>query len=59
MGNTFEQYAGLISFAASRFSVRNINETQKGKNRAFSRFEQYGRLESRQSRDLANSGGQE
>ena len=44
--NTVEQYAGLISGAASPFFEISSQKSQKSQNRAFLQNEQYGRLES-------------
>ena len=59
MGNTFEQYAGLKSAAASRFSEKTFSFLRKVQNHHFLGFEQYGRLESRLKPGLTDSGGQE
>ena len=57
--DTFEQYAGLISSAASRFSHKNIKKTRKHENRPFCHFEQYAGLEVPALPELVDSGGQE
>ena len=46
MGNTFEQYVGLKSSAASRFSDEKFSKTRKAENRSFLQNEQYAGLES-------------
>ena len=48
MGNTFEQYTGLKSCAASPFSEKSIHFSQKSQNRSFLPFEQYAGLESQE-----------
>ena len=57
--NTIEQYTGLKLSAASLFSEKTFSKSQKSQNRHFPRFEQYGRLKSRASSGLTDSGGQE
>ena len=60
--NTIEQYTGLNFPAASHFSEEKCDGFQKSQNRHFSHFEQYSRLESARSQNLAvlaDSGGQE
>ena len=53
MRNTIEQYAGLISSAASPFFGRTFSVFRKSRNRTFSAFEQYAGLESLNGRKPA------
>ena len=53
VGNTFEQYSGLKSCAASPFFNIYFINIEKAENRHFPESEQYGRLESAQPAKLA------